>query len=171
VNHHSFRFMLVVAACMLLLFLGTDAMAKSKTCSLTGTWFGEAGNTWTAIVTPGKSATGGQLYLEWVLIDPTLGGEFPSVVRVSNGVGVWQQVNNKEYKWSWVYYGFDASGTVIYTTRFSGTSSLSDCDHAEDTWVNEVWLGGQDMNTDPPNSCGSGTGTETRMPLVQAVCE
>ena len=170
-NRNLYRIVLVVTTCMVLVILGTDVMAKSKTCSLTGTWLGEAGSTWMAIASRGKSSTTGQLHLEWVSIDPTFGGEFPSAVRVSNGVGVWEQINNKEYKWSWVLYGFDASGTVVYTRRSSGTSSLADCDHTDDTYVDELWLSGHDINTDPADSCGSGTGTQTRMPLVQAVCK
>ncbi len=161
-------FLLIAAVCTVL--LAVDAGAATG-CRLTGVYFGEAGNTWMLTVSRGSSARAGHLYLEWIQVDPTAGGAFPTAVRATNGVGLWEKINSKNLKWSWVFYTLDANGAIVYIQRFSGTSVLVDCDHANDTWVVETWLGGQDMNTEPPIACAPGTGTETRMPLVQAVCQ
>lgn len=172
--------LMVAAACAVLLFsctvlpfLGKDAIAASNNCTTVGTWFGvgDSGTTWMDTVTPGSSATVGQMNLEWVLLDPTLGGFFPQAVRATNAVGVWEKVNERNYEYTWVVYALDAAGAAVFVARASGTKSLADCDHINITYVLELWLAGQDMNADPPFFCVAGTATETRMPLVQAVCQ
>jgi hypothetical protein len=174
-NKHLFNkvFLLVAATCAVLLFLGGSAMAASNNCPALGAYFGTSafGNSWIATITRGSSATVGQAYLEWVYFDATLGGAFPSAVRLANSVGVWKKVEGNLVEWTWVSHGFDASGTVLYKLRASGTWWFVDCDHAEEAYVVEVFLASQDMNTDPPVSCFPGTATETRMQVVQAVCE
>jgi hypothetical protein len=162
----SMKVIFVAAACAILLFLGNDAMAASKNCSLIGSWFGAAGdNTWFTIASRGSSATAGQLYVQWTRYLLT-----PPDVRVSDWVGGWQKVDKDLYKWTAVFYTYDASGAITTTNRLSGTSDLVNCDQAEDTWVWEVWLSDSDMSTDP-DICHSGTGTETRMPVLEVVCE
>ena len=159
--------------CMVLPFLGGDAIAASNNCTTVGTWFGVTadGTTWMDTVTPGSSATVGQMNLEWVVLDPTLGGFLPQAVRATNAVGVWEKVNEKNYQYTWVVYVLDANGAPVFVARASGTESLVDCDHMNITYVLEVFFPGQDMNAEPPFFCYAGTATETRMPLVQAVCQ
>jgi hypothetical protein len=174
IKHLSIKvFLLVAAACAVVFFLGGNAIADSKNCAAPGAYFGDNpfGSSWIVNITRGSSATVGQVYLEWVHFDATLGGAFPSAVRFANAVGVWQKVEGNLYEWTWVSHGFDASGTVLYTLRASGTWWFVDCDHGEEAYVVEVFLPSQDMNTDPPVSCFPGTATETRMQVVQAVCE
>lgn len=166
-NKHLFMkvFLLVAVAFTVVLFLGGNAMAASKNCSLVGSWFGAAGdNTWFLIVTRGSSATVGQVYVHWTQYDPS------PAVRLSDWMGVWEKVNNRLYNWTAVFYSYNADGTVFTTNRLTGTSSLVDCDHADDTWLWEVWSGYQDM-TAPPDFSFEGTGTETRMSLAQGVAE
>lgn len=167
-NKHFFKktFLLVAVGCAVLLFLGADAIAASKSCSMVGSWFGAAGdNTWFVIATRGSSATVGQLYVQWTRFDPG-----PDV-RVSDWMGVWEKVDNGLSKWTAVFYTYDAAGVIASTNRISGTSSFTDCDHTEDNWTWEIWQAGHDMNTDPPDICFPGNGTETRMLLVEPVCE
>lgn len=174
-NKHLFFkvFLWVPVACTILLFLGGNAMAASKNCSGPGAYFGSNpfGNSWIVNITRGSSATVGQVYLEWVHFDATLGGVFPSAVRLANAVGVWEKGEGNLYKWTWVSHGYDASGTILYTLRASGAWSFVDCDHAEEAYVVQLWLASQDMNTDTPIGCFPGTATETRMQVVQAACE
>lgn len=161
------------AAVLGALFLaGSTAMAAAKNCTLVGTWFGvgDSGITWMANNTPGKSATSGGVTLEWVLMDATLGGFFPTAVRVTNAVGVWEKGSKQTFTYTWIAYAFDADGAPVYTARASGVHTAVDCDHMNITYVLELWLPGQDMNTDPPYFCAPGTATESRMPLVQATC-
>lgn len=161
-NKHLFKGFLVAAVCTVLLFLGGDAMAASKNCSLIGSWFGEAGgNTWFLIVMRGSSAKAGPLYVQWTNYDPS-----PDV-RVSDWMGVWEKVDDRLYKSTTLFYTYDTTGAISTTNRLSGTTALADCDHAADALVWEAWVAPHDMNTDPPDFSESVTTTETRMQLVE----
>ncbi len=154
-------------------FAGGSVMAASDNCSRVGTWHGagDSGTTWMATDTPGSSATVGQFALEWVSLDPTLGGFFPTVSRGTNALGVWQKVNDHTYEYTWIAYGLDAGGSAVYVARASGIASMANCDHVNLTYALELFLPSQDISTEPPafgTFCG--TATETRMSLVQATC-
>ena len=110
-------------------FAGGDGIGGgSNNCSRVGTWFGvgDSGITWMATDNPGPNATVGQLTLEWSVIDPTLGGFFPDVVRATSAVGVWQKVNRYTYEYTWIAYGLDAGGLPFYVARASGAASMVD---------------------------------------------
>ena len=155
------------------LFAGSGSvMAQSKNCSQAGTWHGagDSGGTWMEVVTQGQSATVGQMQVEWVLWDPGLGVGFPAV-RTTNPMGVWEKVNEKTAKWTWIAYGLGADGSVVYVVRASGVSTMTDCDTKLFTGVMELFAPGQVISAEPPaygSVCASGT--ETRMQLVQATC-
>ncbi len=163
---------LALALAFAVALFGVSTMTASKECSRVGMWHGEGdtGFTWMATVSPGADATSGQFTLEWVLIDPTLGGFFPDVARVTNAFGVWQKVNQHTSKFTWMAYAFDAGGKLAYTARASGTESMVDCDRIDIKYVLQLWLAGMDLSTDAPILCAPGTATETRMSLVQASC-
>ncbi len=121
-------------------------------------------------VTQGQSATVGQMQVEWVLWDPGLGVGLPAV-RTTNPMGVWEKVNEKTARWTWIAYGLGADGSVVYVARASGVSTMTDCDTKLFTFVMELFGPGQVISTEGPaygSFCGSGT--ETRMQLVQATC-
>jgi hypothetical protein len=164
--------LIFVSVLTVLLMSGVGAMAAAKGCTMVGTWFGagDSGITWMATNAPGPSATAGEVNIEWVLMDATLGGFFPAAVRVTNAVGVWQKGSRQIFPYTWVAYAFDVNGALVYTARASGVHTAVDCDHWNITYVLEIWLPSQDMNDDPPYFCAPGTATETRMPLVQATC-
>jgi len=161
-----------LAAALAVVMFGVPAMAASNECGRVGTWhgMGDTGFTWMAVDSPGQDATNGQITLEWVMIDPTLGGFFTDAVRVTNGLGVWKKVNQHMYQYTWIAYGLAADGSLVFTGRASGTASMVDCDHIDLTYVVEFWLPGDDISTDPPFFCAPGTAQETRMSLVQASC-
>lgn len=163
----------LAALCAAPVFADAPGVGGSNNCSNVGTWqgLGDTGFTWMNIITPGANATVGQLDLEWVLVDPTLFGFFPEAVRVTNAIGVWEKVNRHTYVVTWVAWGFDMNGVPVYVGRLSGTDTMLDCDHIDVDYVLEVFLPGQDMDTDPPIFCANGHASETRMPLVQAICE
>jgi hypothetical protein len=154
-------------------FAGSGSvMAPSDNYSHVGTFHGEAdsGATWMAAVTPGISATVGQMVVEWVRWDPTLMNNFPTAVRTTNPMGVWEKVNGKTYRWTWIAYGLAVDGSVVYVVRASGSSTIEDCDHWPFTYVTEVFLPSQNISTESPVAAFCGTGIETRMLLVQATC-
>ena len=153
------------------------AQAAANECVLVGTWFGEAepGMKWTAIFTPGTSATTGQVSLAWSTIDPTYGAQFPAF-RLTSPQGVWQKVNQKTYTYTWIAYGtrpkptgypppYPADvDTPVYALRASGEATMTDCSQMTLTYKAEF------MSPDLATTYGvfNGTGTETRMPLVVA---
>ena len=141
----------------------------SGSCSRVGTWhgLGDSGIRWMVTDTPGSNATVGQFALEWVVIDPTLGGFFPTVVRATNALGVWQKVNQRKYKYTWIAYGLDAGGLPVFVARTSGVASMVDCDHAQLTYTLELFDPAQDMSGEPQFATLTGTATENRMALVQ----
>jgi len=152
-------------------FAGSGSVtAQSKNCSQAGTWHGvsNSGGTWMEAVTQGQSATVGQMQVEWVLWDPTLSGYFGDAIRTTNPMGVWEKVNEKTAKWTWIAYGIGANGSVVYVARASGVSTMTDCDTKLFTYVMEIFLPQQDISTDTPIAKLCGSGTETRMQLVQA---
>lgn len=154
-------------------FAGSGSVrAASENCSAVGTWHGVAavGSAWTAVATPGASATGGQVVLEWVRWDPTLRNFFPTAVRTSGPLGVWEKVDGKTILVTFVAFGFDGNGAPLYTIRISAVSTELDCDHRSMTYVTEVFLPTMDIYKDSPIGKLCGSGTETRMQLVQVTC-
>lgn len=153
-------------------FAGSGSvMAASRNCSHVGTFHGvsDSGATWMVTITPGISATVGQMVVELVKWDPGLGVGFPAV-RTTNPLGVWEKVNGKTYRWTWIAYGLAVDGSVLYVARASGISTMKDCDHWPFTYVTEVFLPSQNISTESPIAAFCGTGIETRMLLVQATC-
>jgi hypothetical protein len=144
-----------------------------RECGIIGTWYGvgDSGTTWWATVTPGSTMIAGQFNMEWVLLEPTLGGFFPDAVRVTGASGVWKQLRHNTYEYTWVAHGLDASGAVVYTARVSGLHTRVDCNHMNINYALELWYGFPDISTEPASFCFPGTATETRMPLVQATCQ
>ena len=106
----------------------------------------------------------------WVRWYPTLMNNFPTAVRTTNPLGVWEKVNAKIYKFTWVAYGLGADGSVVYVARASGISTMEDRDHWPFTYVTEVFLPSQNISIESPIAAFCGTGIETRMLLVQATC-
>jgi hypothetical protein len=160
----------IAAATVVALMVGSGVgLAQSKECGRVGTWFGlgDSGSTWIAVDTRGSSATTGQLTLEWALVDPTLGGFFPTAARVTGATGVWEKVNELKYKYTWVAYGLTAEGLPVFLARTSGFATMAGCDRVDITYALELFEPGQDMWTDDPAfGTFAGTGIETRMPVV-----
>ena len=166
---------IALAAFAVLFVLAGNANAGSDSCTLVGTWLGTDGPdfTWMKINSPGSSATVGQLNLEWVMYNPTLGleGYFPELanaVRWTNSKGVWEKVDKNLYKFMWVAYSLDNGGKVVSVARASGTKTMVSCDHVNISGVVELWIGNQDINANPPVfGFPIPNAVETRMPLVQ----
>lgn len=145
-------------------------------CGLVGTWQGEGemGFNWMAVFNPGQGAINGQVTVEWVELDPTLGNPlFNNVVSATNACGVWKKVGWRTYQLTWMAHGLDQNGMVVYTVRCSGEAELVDCDFIYETHVLELWLG---LPQDPdsytnPILCIPGTAFQTRMQLVQATVQ
>jgi len=152
----------VVAALM----LGSGvSLAQSNNCGVVGTWIHSGDITWLGINTPGTSATSGQVDIEWITMDPTLGVGLPAV-RTSNPKGVWEKVNQREYRTTWVAYGLGADGLPVYVLRGIGMVAMTGCDRADITALLEVFGPDQDIWRERPMFAGSVSEVTTRMPVV-----
>jgi hypothetical protein len=149
-----------------------EAQAASE-CGIVGTWFGvgDSGTAWMDVATPGVSPTSGQFEMEWVSLDPTLGGYFPDAVRATRAGGVWRQLSVRTFRYTWIAYGLALDGSLVYTVRVSGTKTRRSCNRLDVSYVLELWLPEQTVSEDPPFFCMPGTATETRMTLVQGNCQ
>ena len=176
-----------IALCFIVFFImgmiPADAKVwgfQNKLCNRLGTWYGEndQGATWMAVYTPGQYTGNGQLTIEWIEHDPTGGGLFPDATRLTQAFGVWNKViprhpnkaDRPRYRYTFIAYGLDQQGMLLFTARASGEMELTDCNHVKITSVLEFWLAGDDIDIDPPFLSITGTGAETRMPLVKADC-
>lgn len=143
------------------------ALAQSNNCGVVGTWTHWGTFGWYGVVSPGTSATVGQIEIEWITWDPTIGGRLPAV-RTTGPKGVWEKVNQREYKYTWVAYGLDADGLPVYVLRASGVGTLPRCDRFDITGWLEMFWPTQDIWTETPFMRVPIDEFATRMPVVVA---
>jgi hypothetical protein len=177
----SWRRCRLIAAGLALLVLATAGPAAAErhsweprgNCPLEGTWLCsvDIGALFFTQYGAGATGTDGTLTVEWIGFDPTLFGNFPTAVRVTQAMGSWEQQTARAYRYTWVAYGFDAAGTPLYAIRGSGTGSFDECDTIVFDWVMEVFPYPLNPLVDEPVACMSGTGSKQRIPVVQATCD
>ena len=109
--------------------------------------------------------------IEWIGFDPTLFGSFPTAVQVSQAIGAWHKVTAFEYRYTWIFYGFDESGAPLYSVRGSGTGTFPGCDAIVFDYVLEVFPAPLNPLEDDPVDCLSGSGAKHRIPVVEATCD
>ena len=141
-------------------------------CRLQGSWLAEVdiGGRFFAQYAAGANANSGALTLEWILFDPTLFGNFPTAVRLTQAAGGWQS-HGQSYDYTWVAYGLDSAGIPVYAIKGSGTGTFQGCDTIAFDWVLEVFAGPDfDPLVGDPVTCLSGFGTKDRIPVERASC-
>jgi hypothetical protein len=162
---------------VLALILGSGVgLAQSNNCTIVGTWMHSAGPadlfTWNLVATPGASATAGQLDYEWVLVNPTLpnakfpDGMFPNAVRATNPNGAWEKVKQGEYNLTWVAYGLDKDGKIVYVLRPHGVATMTTCDTFSFIGTYDVFLPTQDIWSGTPVGSLPVNEPHWRMPVV-----
>ena len=105
--------------------------------------------------------------MDLVCIDLTLGGFFPTAVRVTSPKGAWEKVNQNKYKYTWVAYGLSAAGQPVVVARTSGFDTMAGCNQVDTTYTLELFAPGQNIWSDPPFfGAFAGTTVEKRMPVV-----
>lgn len=171
---------LLPVACALLLVIGNGSVAASPPpCTEEGAWLSEAdvGAVFFKVANRGANATTGTLFIEWVVMDPTLFGNFPGAVEITQGVGTWhthlQQhaTGRRQYAYTWMAYGLGSDGLPVYVVVVSGTDAMQDCDTLAFDYVMEIFLAGQDPFADEPVACLAGTGVKRRIPATSASCD
>lgn len=163
---------------------GTGPGPDSKECGLIGTWSGWADYAWpTSSTAPtpsiawlgihtagSQNAKNGEMLLNWVFVNGnllTLYGHYPAS-HLTPGHGVWEQINNNQYSYTWYAYGLDASGSPLYSVKVSGLVTNMNCDNASITYKYEVFNGlvsPQNMSSSP-YATKLGIAGETRVPLT-----
>jgi hypothetical protein len=181
------NFIFVLTAVLAIVAIGIAAPAApppgpdSKESGLIGTWSGWADAPWSyglnadwlAVCTPGSNgAKNGEMVMNWVYLNPYLRNwynNYPAVVNLTPGHGVWEQTGKNQYKYVWYAYGVDSSGNVVNSFRVTGTATNTDADNFSLTYLYEVFNGvvaPQDMSTQTPAHSTAGNGGLTRIPLV-----
>ncbi len=153
---------------------GESSQDARGPCPVEGSWLAEVdiGAVFFVSYSRGDTGTGaaGAMAIEWLAFDPTLLGTFPDAVRVSQTIGAWRKVTAAEYRYTWIAYGFDASGAPLYSIRTSGTGTFPACDEIEFDYVLEIFPWPLNPLVDAPVACLPGTGLKHRIPVAQATC-
>lgn len=142
-------------------------------CSLQGSWLGggeeQAGDTFFGIFSRGATDVEGPLVLEWIVQEPMFGA-----MTLTQAVGQWRKAHGRDFEYTFLFYGLDVNGELVYAIRNSGTTTIQDCDSAEFEYVSEVFFIGLETPSDvlngEPDFCLAGQGRATRLPLIQAEC-
>ena len=150
---------------------GPEASSE-RTCSVHGSWMAEVdiGARFFVSYSRGSDANGGPMAVEWIAGDPTLFGNFPTAVSLTQGVGVWQRIDGHTYQYTWISYGLDAAGVPVYAWKGSGTGTLPSCDMIVFDYVAEIFPMPLHPLVDDPVDCISGGGTKIRVSLDLATC-
>ena len=178
-DHQTGRTAALLASTCALLLLTVPVSASMKGlepspvsgCHLEGSWLAQVdiGGRFFTQYGGGANATAGPLTIEWILFDPTLFGNFPTTVRVTQAAGGWHR-NGQSYDYTWIAYGLDSSGRPVYAIKGSGTGKLDDCDMIGFDYVLEVFPWPLNPLVDRPVTCLSGTGAKQRIPVARATC-
>jgi hypothetical protein len=150
-----------------------DRAPKRGMCALPGSWVGgvDIGAQFFARYSRGVWSNGGPLTIEWIVVDPTLFGNFPMAVHATQGAGAWRMESSDTYSYTWVAYGLDINGTPVYAIKTSGMGTIVGCHGIDFDWVMEVYPAPLDPLHDPAPVCLSGLGTKQRIPVELGTCE
>lgn len=145
---------------------------KRGMCVLPGSWLGEVdiGARFFAQYNPDGLARG-SVTIEWIVVDPTLFGNFPEAVHATQGVGVWRMENWYTYSYTWIAYGLDEYGMPVYAIKTSGEGTIRDCHSTDFDWVMEIFPAPLDPLLDDAPFCLAGLGTKQRIPIAQGTCD
>lgn len=142
-------------------------------CALQGSWLAggeeQVGDTFFGIFSRGATDVEGPMVVEWIVEEPMFGA-----VTLTQAVGQWRKARGRNYDYTFLFYGLDANGELVYAIRNSGTATIQDCDSAKFEYVSEVFFVGLETPSDAlngePDFCLAGRGRATRLPLIQAEC-
>lgn len=140
-------------------------------CRLHGSWLAEVdiGGRFFVQYGAGANASSGPMTVEWISFDPTLFGNFPTVVSLTQGVGAWAR-HGQTYDYTWMAYGLDPAGLPVYAVRTAGTGEFDGCETIAFDWVLEVFPTPLDPLGDDPVACLSGVGSKVRIPVELVTC-
>lgn len=168
-----------MALCALVAFTYAGATVAQETfeggpgaCSLQASWLSEVdiGARFFTTYMRGATATGGPMSVEWIVGDPTLFGNFPTAVGLTQALGSWRSTGRRSYEYTWIGYGLDSAGIPLYAWKGSGAGTLQGCDAIVFDYVIEVFPFPLDPLFDDPVVCLSGFGNKSRIGVELAAC-
>lgn len=168
-----------MALCVLVAFTYAGAAAAQPTvegapgvCPLQASWLSEVdiGARFFTTYMRGATATEGPLSIEWIVGDPTLFGNFPTAVGLTQAAGTWRSNGQRTYEYTWIGYGLDSAGIPLYAWKGSGTGTFQGCDAIIFDYVVEIFPFPLNPLFDEPVDCLSGFGNKYRIGLELAVC-
>ena len=168
-----------IALCVLAAFAYTGAASAQATyggapgvCRLQASWLSEVdiGARFFTTYMGGATAIEGPLVMEWIVGDPTLFGNFPTAVGLTQATGSWRSKGQQTYEYTWIGYGLDSAGIPIYAWTGSGTGTFQGCDAIAFDYVVEIFPFPLNPLFDEPVSCLSGFGSKVRIGVGLATC-
>ena len=141
-------------------------------CPLQASWLSEVdiGARFFTTYMGGATAITGPMVVEWIVGDPTLFGNFPTAVGLTQGLGSWRSRGQQNYEYTWIGYGLDSAGIPLYAWRGSGTGTFQGCYAIAFDYVIEIFPFPLDPLFDEPVSCMSGFGNKFRIGVESASC-
>ena len=175
--HLSVGAMALCALAAFTLFAGETAAqvaedGVAKGCPLQASWLSEVdiGARFFTTYFGGATAIEGPMVVEWIVGDPTLFGNFPTAVSLTQGMGSWRSKGHQSYVYTWIGYGLDSAGIPIYAWKGSGTGTFQGCDAIAFDYVLEIFPFPLDPLFGEPVSCLSGFGNKSRIEVEAAAC-
>lgn len=144
----------------LTLVLGLTQAAVAGICYLHDTaWAGiaEGFGPWTLTAQAGPTPGSGSLDIEFFDADWTLFGTFPTAVSGSLAQGTWERTGISSFAVTFLAYGFDDTGAVVYISRTTlAVQLLEDCAEADLLASLDIYAPGQNPLGDevPAFACG-----------------
>lgn len=126
---------------------------------------------WLGIQTAGSTdAKNGEMLLNWVYVaGDLLNAGSSQASRMTPGHGVWEQISNGTYRYTWYAYGIDSWGSPLFSIRVKGLATNTDSNNVAISYTYDVFAPAvlpQDMSGATPVATITGNAEETRVPLV-----
>ncbi len=132
---------------------GDDA-DRGAWCPINGTFVGQLPDWSMGLILSlnPDSPTSGSSTMQLIGGDPTLGGYFPTVVRLSTTLGAWRRTGARSLAFTMVHFGLDAGGQPVFIIKSSGAIVLAPgCMEYTGDGTFELYDASQDpLGGDPP---------------------
>ncbi len=123
-------------------------------CPMTGSFVGQLPD-WGMIfifTSTADTINSGTTVMQVLGGDVTLGGFFPTVVRLSPDVGVWRRTGPRSWDYTLIHYGLDAGGQPVFIVKSTGSGvHARGCQEYTSDGTFSLYDGSQDpLGDDPP---------------------
>jgi len=122
--------LIVMVAVVVAVLISSPGLASDGAEEVRGGWCPMAGSfvgqlpDWGMTLTytsTADSISSGSTVMQVFGGDPTLGGFFPTVVRLSPDMGVWRRTGARSWDFTLIHYGLDAGAQPVFIVKSSGS--------------------------------------------------